>query len=258
MKKIIISILLLYIASLSMMGQNTITRKKKTDTNTEHKQTPNAHQKTELKQLSSSNPKTSNTQKVPKPATNIVNGHEWVDLGLSVKWATCNVGANNPSEYGDYYAWGETMTKSLYDWSNYFDSLDNSGDIFGTYKVAGQRITPTSGHDTARENWGGSWRMPTDAEYDELCNKCKWILTTIDCHNGYIIIGPNGNSIFLPASGWCDNSNSHSVGECGKYWSSTLASYPSGAYNLEFNSIIHTAYNSISRRYGQSIRPVTD
>lgn len=196
---------------------------------------------------------------VQKTMSGTINGHEWVDLGLSVKWATCNVGANNPEDYGGYYAWGETRTKSSYDWSNCFDCLDSEGKSWGTYKVGGKtQITPSSGHDTARENWGGTWRMPTDAENDELCKKCKWTWTSKNGHNGYIVTGPNGNSIFLPAAGWRNGAGSGNVGEYGFYWSSTLSSsYSYGARGLGFNSSRHGA-GDCGRRNGQSVRPVTE
>ena len=193
------------------------------------------------------------------PRTGTLNGHEWVDLGLSVKWATCNVGASSPSDYGGYYAWGETSTKSRYDWDNCFDCLDSTGDSWGTYKIDGQTcITPTSGHDTARENWGSTWRMPTDAESEELCNKCKWVWTSKNGHNGYTVTGPNGNSIFLPAAGCRYGTGSYYVGSIGNYWSSTLSSsYSNNARSLSFNSSSHYADND-NRRNGQSVRPVTE
>ena len=192
-------------------------------------------------------------------STNTINGHEWVDLGLSVKWATKNVGADSPSDYGGYYAWGETRTKSRYDWSNCFDCLDNKGKRWGTYKIGGKtRISPTSGHDAARENWGGSWRMPTEAELKELCTKCEWTRTTQGGHNGYKVTGPNGNSIFLPAAGWCFGSDTFDVGERGYYWSSTLSSsYSNVARYQYFDSSYHDA-NYRVRSYGQSVRPVTE
>lgn len=207
--------------------------------------------------------------KKPEPVKPVVttsgtlNGHEWVDLGLSVKWATCNVGASSPSDYGGYYAWGETRTKSSYDWDNCFDCVNpkkwdkDSG--WGTYKLGGQtRITPSSGHDTARENWGGTWRMPTDAENDELCKKCKWTWTSQGGHNGYKVTGPNGNSIFLPAAGWRLDTGTYSVGEYSYYWSSTLSSlYSYYARCLYFNSSSHsTGFNF--RSNGKSVRPVTE
>ena len=184
------------------------------------------------------------------------NGHEWVDLGLSVKWATCNIGADSPEDYGDYFAWGENRPKSRYDWANCFDCTGNS---WGTYKIGGKTsISPTSGHDTARENWGGSWRMPTIAEFEELRDKCEWKLTSQGGHKGYKVTGPNGNSIFLPAAGWRSGTDTDYVGEDGYYWSSTLSSSNSGnARYLYFNSGGHgTSY--FYRSYGRSVRPVTD
>ena len=196
---------------------------------------------------------------VQKPMSGTINGHEWVDLGLSVKWATCNVGASSPSDYGGYYAWGETQPKSSYEWSNCFDCLDSTGDSWDTYKVGGQtQITPSSGHDTARENWGGTWRMPTDAENNELCNKCQWTWTSRDGHNGYIVTGSNGNSIFLPAAGGRDGTDSSGVGGFGVYWSSALSSsYSSNACYLYFSSSYHDTYSNY-RRIGRSVRPVTE
>ena len=189
-----------------------------------------------------------------------INGHDYVDLGLSVKWATQNVGASSPSDYGGYYAWGETETKSSYDWDNCFDCLDDTGDSWGTYKIGGKTsISPTSGHDTARENWGGTWRMPTDAEFDELCDKCTWTWTSQGGHNGYLVTSKtNGTSIFLPAAGWRSGTDTYDGGEGGDYWSSTLGSlYSYFARILSFGSSYHHT-NNYYRRIGQSVRPVTD
>lgn len=192
-------------------------------------------------------------------SANSKNGHEYVDLGLSVKWATCNVGANSPEEYGDYFAWGETKPKSTYNYTNCFDCLDSKGNNWNTYKIGGKtQITPTSGHDTARENWGGSWRMPTYTECDELCKKCKWTWTSINGHNGYTVTGPNGNCIFLPAAGHRYSIVTEHVDVCGYYWSSTLHSeFSDFARSLSLNSSDHMAYN-YGRGDGQSVRPVTD
>ena len=187
------------------------------------------------------------------------NGHEWVDLGLRVKWATKNVGASSPSDYGDYFAWGETQTKKRFDWDNCFDCLDSTGDSWGIYKIGSKtRIAPTSGRDTARENWGGTWRIPTFAEFGELCRKCKWTWTSQGGHEGYKVTGPNGNSIFLPAAGWRVGTDRVGVGECGDYWLSTHSSSLSSiACSLYFDSSFHGTC-SVSRRNGQSVRPVTD
>jgi len=157
---------------------------------------------------STSKPNTNSSKKTNNPVsygyTGKENGHEYVDLGLSVKWATCNVGAKAPSGWGDYYAWGETQTKSDYSWSTYFDSKDSSGNVFYTYTRGAtglKSISPTSGHDVAREMWGGLWRMPTKDELNELISKCKWIFTKLNKVEGCKIIGPSGKSIFLPCSG---------------------------------------------------------
>lgn len=249
-----IILFLLCLTSLSVMGQGTITRNST-------RRTEPKNQKTEqpAKQNSNKKQKSNNQGQSSKPRTGTLNGHEWVDLGLSVKWATCNVGASSPSDYGGYYAWGETSTKSRYDWSNCFDCLDSTGDSWGTYKLGGQtRITPTSGHDTARENWGSTWRMPTDAENEELCKKCKWTWTSKNGYNGYVVKGPNGNSIFLPAAGYRSGTDTYYVGECGYYWSSTLSSSKSYiARNLSFYSGSHYTDN-YGRCLGQSVRPVTE
>ena len=193
-------------------------------------------------------------------STNTINGHEWVDLGLSVKWATQNVGADSPSDYGGYYAWGETETKSSYDWSNCFDCRNKTGTKWGIYKIGGKTsISPTSGHDTARENWGGTWRMPTDAEFDELCNKCTWTRTSQGGHKGYKVTGPNGNSIFLPAAGWRYGSDTLYVGEYGDYWSSTLSSsYSYYARYLYFSSSGRRYTDDSYRSVGRSVRPVAE
>ena len=194
-----------------------------------------------------------------RPTTGTLNGYDWVDLGLSVKWATKNVGASSPSDYGGYYAWGETQTKSTYNWSTCFDCLDNEGDSWGTYKIGGKTsISPTSGHDAARENWSSTWRMPTITEFEELCKKCTWTWTSQGGHEGYKVTGPNGNSIFLPAAGWRYGTGTSYVGEYGFYWSRTLnSSYSSLARDMGFSSSSHsTGYGD--RRRGRSVRPVTE
>lgn len=131
-----------------------------------------------------------------KPADPTLTAGEIVDLGLSVYWASCNLGASKPEEYGNYYAWGETSPKDTYTQANYsyYDSdkasyIDIGSDISGTE------------YDAARVNLGGEWRMPTEDEMRELINNCSWEWTQINSVNGYKVTGPNGNSIFLPATG---------------------------------------------------------
>lgn len=163
---------------------------------------------------------------------------EYVDLGLpsGVKWATFNVGATKPEEYGDYFAWGETEPKELYDESTYSEKEE----------------------DAATANWGSEWRMPTQAEQDELRTECSWTWMTKNDVNGYKVVGPNGNSIFLPAAGYCSGSSLYNVGHKGFYWASSLyTGNTSYAYYLSFT------YNDVSRYsndrcYGQSVRPVYD
>ncbi|MCD8291457.1 MAG: hypothetical protein LUC91_08150, partial [Prevotella sp.] len=153
-----------------------------------------------------------------------INGHEYVDLGLSVKWATCNLGATSPSRSGNYFAWGEISTKLEYTEDNSVIDGTSMGDIAGNPR-----------YDAARSNWGGTWRLPTNREIDELVQKCSKVWTTQDGVNGYKITGPNGNSIFLPAAGYCFESSSKSQGICGYYWSST-PNGKGGAFYLEFGS----------------------
>ena len=175
------------------------------------------------------------------------NGHDYVDLGLSVKWATCNVGASSPSDYGDYYAWGETSTKSSYD-------EDNSK----TYGKRMGNIGGNSSYDVASYRWGGSWRMPTKAELEELETKCTWTWTTQGGHNGYKVTGKNGKSIFLPAAGWRNGTSPDSVGEYGNYWSSSSDEGDAyDAYDLYFYSSYHDVAWS-GRYYGFSVRPVVE
>ena len=175
------------------------------------------------------------------------NGHEYVDLGLSVKWATCNVGASKPEDYGNYYAWGEITTKSSYTESNSKTYGKSMGDIAGN-----------SSYDAARANWGGSWRMPTKAEMQELIDRCAWTWTTQNGVKGYKVTGPNGNSIFLPAAGDRSGSSLNYAGSDGYYWSSTPGGYyHSNACFLYFDSS-ERFYESNSRYIGQSVRPVVE
>ena len=187
------------------------------------------------------------------------NGHDWVDLGLpsGLKWATCNVGANSPEEYGDYFAWGETTTKSDYSSSNCptyglgISQLQSQGYIDSEGNL-------TSQYDAATANWGGNWRMPTKAEQKELINNCTWIWTTQNGVNGYNVEGPNGNSIFLPVAGYRLRSSLYKAGSGGYYWSSTPEEdYDYLAYYLYFGSDdLYMA--SYGRDKGLSVRPILE
>ncbi len=191
--------------------------------------------------------------------------HEYVDLGLSVKWATCNIGASHPEEYGYYFAWAETEPRTgdswNYDWDTTPYSLSRDSDHVTWSKYTGsdgKTVLDTS-DDAATVNWGSPWRMPTRDEFEELINKCKWTITTVNEVEGYMVTGTNGNTIFLPAAGIRDGSNLylHAEGGIVTYWSSSLrASYPSCAYNLEgtYLAFLGCYYNS--RCCGRSVRPV--
>lgn len=153
------------------------------------------------------------------------SGHEWVDLGLpsKLKWATCNIGANSPEAYGDYFAWGEVATKQNYTQATY--SFYN-GDAynFPTSLLKGNN------YDAATATWQGEWRMPTADEFQELVNFCTWTETTKNGVNGYNVQSlSNGNSIFLPKAGVQKPSNGSStssgymVGTLLYYWTATLS-----------------------------------
>ena len=187
--------------------------------------------------------------------------YEAIDLGLSVKWATFNVGASNPEEYGGYYAWGETDEKDDCSWSTYrwcngtYNSMTKYCTSASNGTVDNKTVLEPE-DDVAHVKWGGNWRMPTRAEQDELLTKCTWTWTTLNGVNGYQVTGPNGNSIFLPAAGCRNGAEVYDRGYFGYYWSSSLYSnYSYYAYYLRFNDSYY-AWSNYYRYYGQSVRPV--
>ena len=186
-----------------------------------------------------------NNKQYPK----IINGHEYVDLGLpsGKKWATCNVGANKPEDHGDYYAWGEVRTKIEYTKNNSVTYGKKYNDIKGNPQ-----------YDVVRKNWGGTWRLPTKMELKELINECTWKWTKQHNVNGYNVTGPNGNSIFLPAPGYRSGTSLYYDGYYGFYWSSTphdgIDDY---AYRLNFNSGNEYVDYS-SRCNGHTVRPISE
>jgi len=193
------------------------------------------------------------TVKVSGDACDDANHVHAVDLGLSVKWACCNVGASVPEGYGGYYAWGETEEKSSYTWENY--KYYNSST--GGYNNIGSNISGTS-YDVAHVKWGGGWRMPTLSEIQELCDKCSWQWTEVNGVKGQKVTGPNGNSIFLPAAGYRLGTEVSLRGSYGSYWSGTLDEYHSGiAYDLRFDSGGH-GWGNYRRYHGHTVRPVTE
>ena len=193
-------------------------------------------------------------------------GHEYVDLGLpsGLKWATCNVGANTPEEYGYYFAWGEVEPKTTYDWSTYEYGTDwnqltkycNKSD-YGKDGFTDNKTVLDPEDDAATANWGGAWRMPTKAEQDELREKCTWTWTTQNGVKGYKVTSKiNGRSIFLPAAGCRIGSSLYCADSEGYYWSSSLyLESVNYAYFVSFTSN-YVSRNRDGRCYGQSVRPV--
>lgn len=186
-----------------------------------------------------------------------------VDLGLSVKWASCNVGAHSPEEYGDYYAWGETTTKADYSWKTYkWGSYDTRTKYNGSaeYGKVDNKFSLDYSDDVARQKWGGEWRIPTDAEWTELRTQCTWTWTTMNGKNGYIVTSKkNSNSIFLPAAGYRYDTSLTRRGSGGSYWSSFLDTDSPLPKSLHFDSgKVYGYYYYFSRICGLSVRPVSE
>ena len=185
-----------------------------------------------------------------KAADPTLSAGKVVDLGLSVYWASCNLGAEKPEESGEYYAWGETKPKSKYSESNYSYYNANTA----SYIDIGNNISRTS-YDAATVNLGNDWRIPTKDEMEELTNKCTWEWVQVSSVNGYKVTGSNGNSIFLPAAGSMYSTVSH-LNEQLSYWTSTASS--SSAYGLHGDSSFFDVFYSLYRHHGCPIRPVTN
>ena len=188
------------------------------------------------------------------------NGHEYVDLGLpsGTLWATCNVGATKPEEYGDYFAWGEVEPKDEYNWENYkwCDGNRHSINKYIFGKVDNKTILELC-DDVANVNWGGDWRMPTQKEQYELRNFTTWTWIKQNGIKGYKVTSKiNGNSIFLPAAGYRYYSELNYAGYSGIYWSSSL--YTNGSdFAYDFCFLSSKVYRNINDRYyGRSVRPV--
>lgn len=203
---------------------------------------------------------------------------QYVDLGLSVKWATCNVGALYPEEYGGIFCWGETEPKTTgFDWPNYkyctgaYNKLtkycySESYSYSYDYKTVDDLITLEAGDDAATANWGEGWRMPTFDEMKELMKQCTWTTSQLNGINGFKVVGKNGNSIFLPAAGEGYMSDISGQGWAGYYWSSTLDTEataigpwtnPDVACSLKLDMDQVTKEKSIANRInGRSVRPV--
>ncbi len=190
----------------------------------------------------------------PDPGENstTINGYEYVDLGLpsGIKWATHNVGATTPEDYGEYYAWGMTTTP--------VDGNYNEANCV-TFEKPLSDISGNSQYDVARAKWGSTWRMPTRTELQEIHNKCTWEAVVQNGVAGCKVTGPNGNHIFMPLAGYYSESTLNHVEYCGYYWSSNnyndTHKYASDI-DVDDDGSKHLNYGT--RYHGQSIRPVSD
>ncbi len=204
-----------------------------------------------------------------------LNGHEFVDLGLpsGTLWATCNVGANSPEEYGDYFAWGETEPKDVYNWDTYkwcngsYDQLTKycfNSDLglngFVDFLPVLEAID-----DAAAANWGDAWCMPNQVQWYELLENTSQTWTRMDSVCGMLLTGPNGNSIFFPAGGYRKDDEVKNVGSTSYYWGVGLERFElesndevfsPKAYNCCFNEEGSFLYDNLIRRDGLSIRAV--
>ena len=182
-----------------------------------------------------------------------------VDLGLSVYWSTCNLGASKPEEYGDYYAWGETEIKEDYSWSTYKFGTSASGPFskYNTMPSFGA-VDLDPEDDAAHVILGGKWRMPTDAERTELIEKCTWTWTTQNGVNGRLVTGPNGNSIFLPAAGYRSDTKLYNAGSVGEYWTPALYEYSSYDARVMYFNSEGAKLSASDRSLGMPVRPVSE
>ena len=171
---------------------------------------------------------------------------EYIDLNLpsGTKWATCNMGASTPEECGDYFAWGELDPKSNY---ATFNSI--------THDKRFKEIAGNSHYDAVTAKLGNSFHTPTLADFEELIKNCVWAQSSINGVNGFLVTGSNGNSIFLPASGYRDGTSYNNDGKLGEYWTSTPHKDSEYSYYLFFSGDSYSTFWN-SRYAGRCIRPV--
>lgn len=187
----------------------------------------------------------------------------YVDLGLSsgTLWANCNIGASLPTDYGDYFAWAEIRTKKSYSRDNcttydiyYADGIREN--VKSDTVRAIIRIIGNPKHDTALANWKGGWSLPSAADFAELNKECSWVYKIINGHKGYVIMGPNGNSIFLPAGGYIDDTQKSQVGTGGFYWTGDYWDKYERSTSFNFTNTSHNGVTWSYRDKGKTIRPI--
>ena len=184
-----------------------------------------------------------------------------IDMGEAGIWTCCNVGANSPEEYGGYYAWGEIEEKSIYDWeTNKFGSGENKLTKYCTdfqWGLNGFTDNKTEldlSDDVARQKWGGSWRMPSKEELENLVANCTRNYTQVNNVDGVMYTSSNGNRIFFPAAGRRDGTSLGDAGSYGYFWSRTLyAGNPDIAYRL---NVYYGCVRNDARSCGHAVRPL--
>lgn len=200
------------------------------------------------------------------------NGHAYVDLGLpsGTKWATMNVGANSPTDYGLYFAWGETEgytasqvgTDKQFDWSDYKFNPSGDGSTFTKYTATDGKTVLDLEDDAAHVNWGGQWHMPTDEQCGELLTTTYVTKAWVTDYNGSGVNGylftsvSNGNTMFIPAAGRCEDGRVGRVGDVGTVWTSTPAVTVEYPKEFFFHNGGTGITNGFGRCHGLSVRGV--
>jgi len=193
--------------------------------------------------------------------TTLISNHEYVDLGLpsGTLWATCNIGATKPEEYGDYFAWGETASKPYYSPETYkWCTVYSTGDMDSILKYNSiDSITVLAPEDDAATvNWGAEWRIPTPEEQYELIDNCTYSWTEVNGVMGVKFTAQNGNSIFLPAAGRYEESKVLYTHSFGGYWSSSLDSEVAGKYLCLSNDFLGVNADDYGHPLGYTVRAV--
>lgn len=185
------------------------------------------------------------------------NGHDYVDLGIGIGWATQNVGANSPEDDGNYYLWGEIITRSSYWWWYYSLYTGSTNDYLNENKFYTPKndISGMSGYDVATSKMGGKWRMPTRAEMSSLVNNCMFEAAEYNEVKGIIVTGPSGKSVFIPKAGHIKKTEKRHLNVAVQLWTSTNKSY-GNAYCLNITATAYATITDIQRYVGLPVRGV--
>lgn len=197
------------------------------------------------------------TSQTTKKSNVALESHEWVDLGLpsGIKWATCNLGAYSPEQYGYYYAWGENVkTQSE---STRYSTYGKNGEELFSNGIIDTNGSLKSSHDMVHNILSGSWRLPTKKEFQELIDNCIWTYTILNGVDCFKVMGPNRQSIYLPAAGYYEKNTVCEIGKSGGYWSSSTNGNSFSASALQFDKDSYEIIHGI-RYYRYSVRPVKE